>query len=323
MIAQCSNFVSCIRSILQRYQRAGICLMFHSIVAPDREDFSPYCPRTSLPAHIFEEVISQVARHYYPLSIEDFTGQLRKGNLPPRACMITFDDGFQDNLRIALPILESHKVPATIYVTTGFVDGTIKPFEFQLCSIVECATQLEFKAGGTRKHYRLESQIARKACYEEIRMELKFHKTDIRQKVIQDLSQQVCCEKPDHLPQYLSWQEIQELSRSSFMTIGCHGHGHIVLGGPGVCKIEVVADIRTSKELLEKRLSQPIRHFSYPYGASSSSLRATLEKQGFRSAVTTQQKLVRPGYTDVYQIPRLEVSPSSWRQALGSVTISA
>jgi peptidoglycan/xylan/chitin deacetylase (PgdA/CDA1 family) len=35
---------------------------------------------------------------------------------------ITFDDGFRDNLTVALPLLEKYSMPATVFVTAGFVD---------------------------------------------------------------------------------------------------------------------------------------------------------------------------------------------------------
>src|SRR5262249_29709356 len=47
----------------------------------------------------------------------------RGGQLPPRALVITFDDGYADNYRLGLPVLRALGLPATVYVATGAVDG--------------------------------------------------------------------------------------------------------------------------------------------------------------------------------------------------------
>ena len=36
---------------------------------------------------------------------------------------VTFDDGYKDNLFVALPVLEKYKIPATIYIVTRFPEG--------------------------------------------------------------------------------------------------------------------------------------------------------------------------------------------------------
>jgi len=49
--------------------------------------------------------------------------------LPPQTMALTFDDGFQSNYTEAFPVLRELRVPATIFVATGYLDGTT-PFPF-------------------------------------------------------------------------------------------------------------------------------------------------------------------------------------------------
>ncbi|MDQ3671059.1 MAG: polysaccharide deacetylase family protein [Actinomycetota bacterium] len=49
---------------------------------------------------------------------------LRGAPLPPKAVLLTFDDGYRDNLVNALPILRRHGYPAVLFVPIGFLDDT-------------------------------------------------------------------------------------------------------------------------------------------------------------------------------------------------------
>jgi peptidoglycan/xylan/chitin deacetylase (PgdA/CDA1 family) len=47
------------------------------------------------------------------------------GSMPePGLAVVTFDDGMRNNHTVALPILDEYEIPATVYVTIGFIDGT-------------------------------------------------------------------------------------------------------------------------------------------------------------------------------------------------------
>jgi peptidoglycan/xylan/chitin deacetylase (PgdA/CDA1 family) len=47
-----------------------------------------------------------------------------EGGMPePGLAAITFDDGMRNNHSVALPILREYDIPATVYVTIGFIDG--------------------------------------------------------------------------------------------------------------------------------------------------------------------------------------------------------
>src|ERR1043166_9870170 len=65
-----------------------------------------------------------VRRAYRPVRFEEFVRALHTGgNLPPRALAVTFDDGYADNHRLAFPVLQRLGFTATLYLTTGALDG--------------------------------------------------------------------------------------------------------------------------------------------------------------------------------------------------------
>jgi peptidoglycan/xylan/chitin deacetylase (PgdA/CDA1 family) len=62
------------------------------------------------------------------LPLSEVARALAEGSpLPEAGVVVTFDDGYVDNLRNALPILERLRVPATLFVATGPVESQ-RPF---------------------------------------------------------------------------------------------------------------------------------------------------------------------------------------------------
>jgi peptidoglycan/xylan/chitin deacetylase (PgdA/CDA1 family) len=80
---------------------------------------------TTVPPAVFEEQMALLgALGYVPVSLGAVRDHyLERAPLPPRAVLITFDDGYRDNLENALPILKRHGYPAVLFVPIGFLDG--------------------------------------------------------------------------------------------------------------------------------------------------------------------------------------------------------
>src|SRR5215217_1255625 len=94
----------------------GLILLYHS-VAELRSD--PWSLGVR-PRH-FGEHLEVLRRYTHPLNLQQLSQGLRDGDLPKRSVVVTFDDGYANNLHEAKPLLERYGVPATVFVTTGYI----------------------------------------------------------------------------------------------------------------------------------------------------------------------------------------------------------
>lgn len=97
-------------------------LCYHRVGRPNESD------AMTMPLPLFEEQMRLLNRQYQPISLGRAVEMLRQGQaLPNRAVSVTFDDGYEDTLTRAFPILQRWRIPATVFVTTGFIDGLAAP----------------------------------------------------------------------------------------------------------------------------------------------------------------------------------------------------
>ena len=93
-------------------------LIYHRVVAePDPLVPGEVCARE------FDWQLAVLCRWFRVLPLPEAVARLRDGTLPVRAACVTFDDGYADNVTVALPILLRHRVPATFFLATAFIDG--------------------------------------------------------------------------------------------------------------------------------------------------------------------------------------------------------
>jgi peptidoglycan/xylan/chitin deacetylase (PgdA/CDA1 family) len=79
---------------------------------------------TTVPTSVFDaQMTLLVELGYVPVSLDAVLEHyLHRAPLPPKAVLLTFDDGYRDNLENAVPILRRHGFPAVLFVPIGFLD---------------------------------------------------------------------------------------------------------------------------------------------------------------------------------------------------------
>ena len=93
-------------------------LIYHRVL----EHADP-CQQDEIDRGVFSWQMRELAQNFSVIRLGEAVDRLREGTLPPRAACITFDDGYADNVSVALPILQQYKLCATFFIATGFLDG--------------------------------------------------------------------------------------------------------------------------------------------------------------------------------------------------------
>jgi len=100
--------------------RASV-LMYHRVNDYDGSELTT-------PTAVFAEMLQRLARECHVIPLSDLVRTLECGGaIEPRTVVITFDDGYRDNLKVAAPLLARHGLPATFFIATGHVDSG-RPF---------------------------------------------------------------------------------------------------------------------------------------------------------------------------------------------------
>ena len=105
-------------NVFKNNNKNFVILMYHR-VSPEENFFQNPNYSLNVTPEIFEDHIKFLCKNYEIASIDD-TLQLKSKN---KKIVITFDDGYKDNIKYALPILEKYNAKATIYITTRFIEN--------------------------------------------------------------------------------------------------------------------------------------------------------------------------------------------------------
>jgi hypothetical protein len=121
-------------------------LLYHRVLDLQREKNLYSLPGIIVSVKMFDEHVKYLFKNYNVISLENLVDSL-KNNLPfpKKGVVITFDDGWRDNYSFAFPILKKYNLPATIFLTSGYI-GTNKTFwPEQVISVLKSEKNLKEK----------------------------------------------------------------------------------------------------------------------------------------------------------------------------------
>lgn len=280
--------------------------MFHEIHRSE-EDYTQAL-KTGCTAAYLESAIVQLRRTRWDIiSFDEALARLAEGSTSGRFAVLTFDDGYRDTLTQALPVLERHRAPFTVYVPTGATTQELNCWWLGLRALFQRQDNVELTAMDAR--LTCSDSAGKIAGY--IRVKQWVHQDYRRVTVLDDLFMRYAVSLGDLSETYfMTPSELRDLANHPLVTIGAHGVSHRALVNLEASGVE--REMSESRHYLEELLGRPVRHFAYPYGnalACGDREYRMAEKLGFHSAVTTLDgPVLAVHHRYPHQMPRIGLS---------------
>ena len=279
-------------------RRAALSILIFHRVLPVCDPLFPEEPDRKR----FDEILGWLAGSFNVISLDRAVRDLEAGCLPARAVAITFDDGYEDNFSVALPLLQKHGLNATFFVSSGFLDGGRMWNDTIVESIRRFSGDvIDLGAIGLGQFPAREWREKRQAI-NALLPRLKYLSPEERLAQANALARICTADLPDDL--MMSSEQVRGL-RAAGMVVGAHTLNHPILAQVE----EAVArnEIEGSKVQLEAILSEPVSLFAYPNGKPGrdyTGIHARMVREaGFTAAVSTSIGAARSA-TDLMQLPR-------------------
>jgi len=210
----------------------------------------------------FDWQMEVLARYFTPLALDNAMELLRQGKLPANAVCVTFDDGYADNVEVALPILQRWAVPATFFLTTGFFEyGCMwNDRVIELLRKVDTPklSLLNLRLG----EYEITSMDARLQMVNSVLRQLKHLPLEERDQQVQRLENELNID--------ISYSPMMQKEQVSVLLKAGMGVGAHTVNHPILAKIsldEARQEIESGKQQLEMLTEKEVTLFAYPNGA--------------------------------------------------------
>lgn len=252
----------------------------------------------------FDAQMRHVARHYRVLSPHDVLAHLRSGrSLPPRALLVTFDDGYRDFGEVAWPALRRYRLPATVFVPTAHPDRPDRVFWWDRLHAAFTATRrtrLDTPCGA----FEIATPRSRREALRSLQRFIKLLPHAQAMQLVGELCRELGEEAPPR-SEVLGWNELRELAADG-ATIAAHTRTHAALTRLSIEGAR--AEIRLSVEDLRREIGNVPPVFAYPFGDHDDRIVRLVREEGFEMALTCRDGHSRWPGADLLRLPRIGIT---------------
>jgi peptidoglycan/xylan/chitin deacetylase (PgdA/CDA1 family) len=227
--------------------------------------------------------------------------------LPARAVAITFDDGYRDQLELAVPMLERLGLPATFFLIPGVLSRAVRPWWELVAWAFRRASPDAVSWEGTV--WPLRSAAERRSSLLAVAERLKRRSRAARDAALEELTTLLAPGgDPSDDRMFLDWDGARRLARGR-LTVASHTFHHGILSQED--EQAQLDDLLVSRRQLEQELEVEVDLLAYPNGRLGDYDEATMaaaRRAGYSHAITTMPGWNRPS-TPPYEVLRFVQQP--------------
>lgn len=295
------------RAFAPRCRGRGVILTFHH-VTPEPVALMPENAGLAITPEFLGIVLRCLAELGYRIvPLAELPQHLSDDSAP--VATLTFDDGYRDNIRHALPVLEAHAAPFTMFVCTGFADRTAPLWWLDLEEALARLDRIALDLPGGAFMAETRTSEEKAAAWKSLYWRLRQHDEAVLIQALRVLVDITGIDPLGRVDQLcLDWQELRYLTRHPLANIGAHTISH-----PRLARIpedRARVEITESRNRIRDELDVDPLTFAYPVGDPTSAGPrefALARDAGFALAVTTRANVLKPG-ADLMALPRISVN---------------
>jgi len=245
-------------------------------------------------AAMFERHLDCIGRHFRFVSLDEIGAHILSGEpFDQPVATITFDDGYYDNFEHAFPILKRKGIPAAVFVVTDLIGRPFWQVHDKLYHLIAKAFATwddpRRELSGLMRVLGLPTAPITREATRTPMMTVSALLPGLPMTSVRRLMNGLEASVGNgfyNIPRTLDWPELETMRRGGF-TIGSHTKSHVSLPAEST---DVVADeLRGSREALEARLGEPVKHFAYPGGQFNTAVVDAVARAGYQFAYTACQ----------------------------------
>ncbi|MBK8457750.1 MAG: polysaccharide deacetylase family protein [Phyllobacteriaceae bacterium] len=274
----------------------GVVFTLHHVRPRREQGFAPNGHLSVTPEFLADAAETALAEGLVPVVLEDLPVVLADRTDSRRFVCFTFDDGYRNNAEHALPVLRRYGIPATIFITAGFVERTRSMWWETAEALSLLPTPLSIDLGDGPMNLPLQSKADRINAFVRIARFVATAEEDHAVDVI-DAAARARGVDPlaivDRL--VMSATELRTLAADPLVRFGAHTLSHVNLRRIG--EERLVRELKCSADAVERYVGYRPRAFAYPYGfpgAVGEREERAAANAGFEVAVTTQPGMLCP-----------------------------